>query len=281
MTSPDKQLIDSLETYKDLFDNAHDLIHIIYPDGTILYVNKAWEKLLEYTQEEVQGSSIYSIVIPQDREAFVGYRQDVIKGISYDKKIEVRLLSKSGREISVEGFVSVRKKDGQALYTRGIFRDISTRIRNERELKLLNETLIERENNLQQLLAHAPDAVIVIDAESKILYWNPKAVVIFGWTQTEAIGQKLADTIIPPQYREAHYSGMNRFLTTGEARVQNQTIELTALNKEGKEFYISITISTTQQNGKPAFIAFLRNIDKEKRNELELEKKAKRVGTIQ
>ena len=70
---------------------------------------------------------------------------------------------------------------------------------------------------------------------------------------------------------------MKRFLATGEARVLNQTIELTALNKEGKEFYISITISTTQQNGEPAFIAFLRNIDKEKRIELELEKKRKEL----
>ena len=46
-----QHLIESLETYKDLFDHAYDLIHIVYPDGTILYVNKAWETHLEYAQE--------------------------------------------------------------------------------------------------------------------------------------------------------------------------------------------------------------------------------------
>lgn len=277
MISPDNALIESLETFKDLFDHAHDLIHIIDPDGTILYVNNAWEKHLEFTQEEVQSHSIYSIVAPEDRESFMNYRQDVMKSIANDKRVEVRFCSKSGTEITLEGFVSARFKDGKVLYTRGIFRDISARIHNERELKLLNETLKERESNLQQLLTHAPDAVIVIDAESNILYWNPQAVTLFGWTQEEAIGKKLADTIIPPQFREAHNKGMNRYLSTGEAHVLNQTIELTALNRQGAEFYISLTISTTHQNGKLAFIAFLRNIDKEKRNELELEKKRKEL----
>jgi two-component system, LuxR family, sensor kinase FixL len=273
LSSPDNQLIENLETYKDLFDHAHDLIHIVYPDGTILYVNKAWEKHLAYKQEEVQGRSIYSIVVPEDREAFMRYRQEVIKGISQDKQVVVSLQSRSGETVTVEGFVSVRMNAGKALYTRGIFRDISVRIRNERQLQQLNELLQERESNLQQLLTHAPDAIIVVDEESRIIYWNPKAVAVFGWTEEEAFGKKLGDTIIPPQYREAHNRGMSRYLTTGEAHVLNQTLELSALNKKGTEFYISLTISATRQHGRPAFIAFIRDIDREKRIELELEKK--------
>lgn len=273
MLHPNNHLIESLETYKDLFDHANDLIHMVKPDGTILYVNRAWEKILEYTQEEIQGCNFYAIVAPEDKEAFIHYRNEVIGGLASDKRIEVRLLSKSGKEIIVEGFVSAREQEGQVLYTRGIFRDISIRLQNERQLQRLNKTLKERENNLEQLLTHAPDAVIVIDAASNILYWNPKAVTIFGWSQREAIGKKLVDTIIPTQYREAHNHGMSRYLATGKAKVLHQTMELTALNKDGQEFYISLTISNTLQNGKAAFIAFIRNIDKEKRNELELEKK--------
>lgn len=147
------------------------------------------------------------------------------------------------------------------------------RLQNEARLISANEELRERELNLQQLLTHAPDAVIVIDAESTVTYWNPKAEQVFGWTSEEVIGKKLGTAIIPPQHREAHDRGMHRYLSTGEARMLNKTVDITALDKSGREFYISLTISTTKQNGKTAFIAFLRDIDRQKRNELELEKK--------
>lgn len=273
MNIQDQQVIQSLETYKDLFDHAHDLIHILHLDGSVIYVNKAWEKHLDYTQEEVQGKSIYSYVAGESREAFTHYRRNVVNGTIKDKEIIVTLQSKTGNKINVEGLISVKTNEGIPLYTRGFFRDITTRLRNENQLKLFNEELKERETNLQQLLTNAPDAVIVIDEESTITYWNPKATSIFGWTAQEVIGKKLTDTIVPPQHRQAHNNGLKRYVTTGEAHVLNKTVELTALNKDGIAFYISLTISNTRQNGKRAFIAFIRNIDAEKRNELELEKK--------
>lgn len=66
---------------------------------------------------------------------------------------------------------------------------------------------------------------------------------------------------------------MKRYLRTGEAQVLNRTIEITALNKDGREFFVALTISSTIQNGGPAFIAFIRNIDEQKRNAVELEQK--------
>ena len=277
MSKIDKSAIESLETFKDLFDHAHDLIHIVDPEGTILYVNKAWETILEYTQDDVQGRSIYSLVCSEDRELFATYRQDLMRGIVTDKQVTVRFSSKSGKVIALEGFVSVRWQNGQAVYTRGIFRDISLWLQKEHELEVANETLKEKESNLQQLLTHAPDAIVVINYDSIITYWNPKAAALFGWTAEEALGKNLSDTIIPPQYREAHNRGMNRYLNTGEAHVLNKTIQLTALHKDGSEFYISLTISTTRQNDKPAFIAFIRNIQREKSNEMELEKKRREL----
>ncbi len=65
----------------------------------------------------------------------------------------------------------------------------------------------------------------------------------------------LSKTIIPPQNRDAHREGMKRFLKTGEARVLNKTLELTALNKAGKEFPVSLTVSQAMQQGNKLFIA--------------------------
>jgi two-component system sensor kinase FixL len=83
----------------------------------------------------------------------------------------------------------------------------------------------------------------------------------------------LQSFIIPVQYRDAHQRGMQRYLATGEGPVLNKTIEITALKKTGEEFYISLTISPTSQNGERAFIAFIRDITEQKQNQLELEKK--------
>lgn len=266
-------LITSLETFKDLFDHAHDLIHIVEPDGAIIYVNKAWERILEFPQSEVQGKSIYSYVTPEDASRFKDYRESIIQGASNETEIVLGLKAKSGRIVHVEGFISVRMQEKLPVYTRGIFRDVSTRMLNEARLLAINKELQEREFNLDQLLRYAPDAIIVIDEESMITYWNPKAEQIFGWTEEEVRGKKLGTTIIPPQYREAHEQGMQRYLSTGKAQVLNKTIEISALDKRGREFYISLTISTTRQMGRTAFIAFLRDIDQQKRNEIELDKK--------
>lgn len=279
MNAFEHQSLESLENFKDLFDNAYDLIHLVYPDGTIMYVNKAWERILGYRQEEIQGRSINSIVVAADRAAFMEFREALLKGSLVDRPIVFKLCARSGQEITVEGRVSVRQKDGQPWYTRGIFRDITAWRTNELQLRQTNAALQERENNLRQLLTHAPDAVIVINAASVITFWNPKAVSMFGWTVDEVTGSQLADTIIPRQYREAHQKGMARYLAGGAATVLNQTVELTALHRNGNEFFISLTISETRQNGKPAFIAFIRNIDLEKRNALELEKKRKELET--
>ena len=130
---------------------------------------------------------------------------------------------------------------------------------------LAAEALVENENYLNQIISNAPDAVIVINEKGNITLWNPKTVEIFGWTAEEVLGLDLTDTIIPTQYRENHKVGVKRIVKTGEARILNKTLEITALNKAGKEFPISLTISQATQRGNKLFIAFLRDITFEKR----------------
>ena len=268
-----QKLAESEERYRDLFDHASDMIHFVTPEGEILYVNNAWLNAIGYTEDELKGKSIYSFVAEKERSRFDQYRSEVIAGENRLKEIETSFISKSGNEIIAEGSISCRYKDGKPQYTRGILRNITGRKNNEKKLKFFTEELVEREENIRQLIQNAPDAVIVIDEKSDILLWNPKAEQIFGWSTQEVIGKILSDIIIPQQYREAHHQGMKRFLSTGEQRVMNRTIEITALNKAGVEFYISLTISRAKRSGENAFIAFIRDISEQKKNHLELERK--------
>ncbi len=262
---------------KDLFDHAHDLIHILHIDGRIIYVNRAWATMLEYSNEEIQGHSIYALIEEKDRMAYNQYRQQVLSNNPPDWPIIFNLISRSGKIISVEGFITAKIEKGQPVYTRGIFRDISVRLHNEAELLILNRELQEKQQNLQQLLINAPDAVIVINNSSRITFWNPKAEEIFGWQAGEVLDQRLETVIIPFQYREAHKKGMERYLSTGDGPVLNKTIEITALRRSGREFHVSLTISPTMQDGQRAFIAFIRDITEEKQNQLDLERKTKEL----
>jgi PAS domain S-box-containing protein len=118
----------------------------------------------------------------------------------------------------------------------------------------------ESEEQIQTIFNAAPDAVIIINEEGKIVKWNPKSETMFGWTSGEVLDKLLSEIIIPPRYREAHQRGMKHFLKTGEGPVLGETIEIQALNKNNIEFDIALSISPTIINEKQFFIGFIRDI---------------------
>jgi PAS domain S-box-containing protein len=123
----------------------------------------------------------------------------------------------------------------------------------------------------QLFFENAPDGVVLIDQFNTIQFWNPKAEAIFGWASHEVLGKIISHVIVPEEFREAHDSGMKRYLATGEVRVLNKTIEVPALHRSGKEFFIALTISTIALNGLTNFLAFIRDITEQKQSRAELE----------
>ncbi|HEX8334061.1 MAG TPA: PAS domain S-box protein [Segetibacter sp.] len=272
-----QKLLESEERYKDLFDNASDLIHIVSPEGKITYVNNAWLNTLKYSKEDLKEMNIYSLVVEDKRDSFRQYRESLLGGNADSEGITTCFITKDGNEIMVEGYLTCKFQDGKPLYTRGILRDITKKIEDEKKMRFYNEQLLEREENLTRLIENAPDAIIVIDEQNIIQLWNPKAEIIFGWKAEEVINSDLTQTIIPEEYRDAHNHGMRRFKATGVSQVINKTIEITAINKQNKTFYISLTISLSRQAGKRVFISFLRDITLQKQNEFELDNKRKQL----
>ena len=92
----------------------------------------------------------------------------------------------------------------------------------------------------RMILDTAYDAVVAMDSNGRIIDWNRQAAVTFGWSREEALGRNLAETIVPPSYREAHARGLARFLETGAGPVLNQRIEISALRRDGREFPVGL-----------------------------------------
>lgn len=257
--------------FRDLFDHATDLIHLASPEGIILYANLSWKETLGYESSEVIGNHIGSVITQSERKKFIETRNNLIKTGAKNGPVDTCFVKKDGEEVHVEGYIHCSYRNGQILYTHSILRDVTKRKTEERKLQEFHERIVEREANFNELIQHAPDAIIVIDEESRITLWNPKSEKIFGWKADEVKGRPLSETIIPEKYRERHKNGMQRYLTTGEIHVLNKTIEVTALNKDGDEFHIALTISRANNKGRAIFIAFIRDISEQKKMEEELQ----------
>lgn len=119
----------------------------------------------------------------------------------------------------------------------------------------------------QSVLDHALDAFIAMDAGGFVIDWNPQAQRTFGWSAHEAIGQVLADLIIPPRLRGAHLAGLRRFLDGGASKVLDQRLELNAVDRAGREFPVELTISCDAAVDPPRFYAFLHDISKRRLSE--------------
>ena len=140
-------------------------------------------------------------------------------------------------------------------------------IRHAIERKQSEKAVRDSEARLRAIIDTALDALIGINAQGIIIDWNPRAEVIFGWARGEALGQKLADLIIPPRYREAHERGLQHFLRTGEAVVLNRSIEVAGLRRDGTEFPLELSITSIRRGETYVFNAFLSDITERKRAE--------------
>lgn len=245
--------------FRDLFENTSDLVFFLNIDSSIIVANPAWLITLGYESHEVIGRSIYDFVHTDYIDIHKTVRRDVITN-NKTKEVELAFLTRHNKIIVGEGQIGCSYKNGEPAYTRCVFKNITIP-------KLAEKKIEESEKRLKAFIDSGPDAVIVINEYQQIIEWNPRAEAIFGFTKEEISGKTLAETIIPHQYRAAHHEGMQHFIKTGEGAVLNKTIEITALHKNGKEFYINLSISNVMLNGQWLFIAFLSDISERKKTE--------------
>jgi len=134
--------------------------------------------------------------------------------------------------------------------------------------------------HLRWILDSAHEAFVSMDAGGFVTDWNRAAEETFGWAQADAVGKVLADLIIPPALRDAHWDGLKHYLATGEGPVLSQRLELSALHRDGHAFPVELTISALEVGGRIGFHAFLRDISDRKRAEAEREELVAKLAAL-
>ena len=88
----------------------------------------------------------------------------------------------------------------------------------------------------------AADAMIAAGADGRIIFWNPAATRIFGFTETEALGQSL-DLIIPERFRARHWEGYRQVMETGKTKYAADVLRVPATAKDGRALSIAFTVT--------------------------------------
>lgn len=147
--------------------------------------------------------------------------------------------------------------------------------------RIQSKTLLEQSEERNRLIMNsALNAIINIDCNGKITFWNSQAEKIFGWKSQEVIGKFLSETIIPSQHKSGHDEGMKRYLNTGDGPVLNKQLELPAINKEGVEFPVEISIIPIKQNNELFFCSFIQDISERKNAENQLKYQEEKYRNI-
>jgi PAS domain S-box-containing protein len=256
--SMQKEMESSLKMANNFFNMSFDLL-VVAKGDRFIKINPAYTKTLGYSQKDMDNVSFFTLSTNPKRSV-----EAVSKLAEGETMVNFTdfVICKDGSNKWLNWNATVDLQTG-LMY--GVARDITKMKADDEKLTLYNQKLKENEQQIQIIFDGAPDPVIVIDSESKIIKWNPKATTVFGWDTTEVIGKPLHEFIIPERHRESHKKGLEKFLKTGIGAVLNKTIEIEAVNKNGEEVPVALSISPVKMEDSYIFIGFIRDITESKK----------------
>ncbi|NOY76505.1 MAG: PAS domain S-box protein [Calditrichaeota bacterium] len=242
--------------YRDLIENANDLIFTLDEKGYFKFVNTQLEPLTGYSEEEWKNQSVFDVVFPEDREIVIQAFQECLFGNC--RTVEFRIQHKMG---GIHYFSANLNpiRGGEAIDgVVGIARDITDRIK-------LEEQIVELKNFNESIIKSIGSGLITVDLDRKITYFNTGAEKILKISQNEVIG-KAVDDIFPQ-------SEIEKLLpkdSGGNTSLLNREMEMT--NKQGEKIFIgfSNTPWVDNNNQKMGTIISFRDISEIKRLQVEM-----------
>ena len=130
----ERALRESEARYRDLFDNASDLVCATDPEGRFLYVNRAWHQAIGLPESELERRGFLDVVHPDSRTRYQEIVQRALAGETLTH-VELVLVTSDGGGITVEGNLSCTFQHGRPWMLRGIYRDVTERKRIEDQLR--------------------------------------------------------------------------------------------------------------------------------------------------
>ena len=161
-----------------------------------------------------------------------------------------------------------------------IANNLSKEIEHSNQARMKAESALNHsEARFRTLAETASDAIINIDRDGTVVFWNRAAETIFGYSAGEVIGKPL-DRVIPEEFRAAHRQGLQRVVATGETQIIGKTVEIAGLRKDGREFPLALSLASWQEAGDVFFTGIVHDISERKQAEKALHETEERFRLL-
>lgn len=143
--------------------------------------------------------------------------------------------------------------------------------------KKLEHEALEKEHIFRAITTSAKDAIVLVDEDAKIKFWNHAAEKMFGYKTEEITGKDLHSLIAPERYFELIQKGMAEFKRTGGGNAIGKTLQLTGLKKDKTEFPVGLSLSSFKIGNRWNAVGIIRDMSEWKKIETELRKLGRAV----
>jgi PAS domain S-box-containing protein len=222
------------EICNTVVETASDAIIVIDEQSTILFVNRATERIFGYRVEELVGQQLTMLMPdylrPVHMQAMHRYLETGKRHLPWEQ-VELPGLHKSGKEVCLEISFGEFVADGRRIFT-GTCRDVTERKRTEDE-----------RFRLAAIVESSEDAIIGKNLNGIITTCNQGAERIYGYSAGELIGKPVS--ILTPPERSDEIPQIIEKLSRGERIEPFETVRLT---KDGRRIHISLTVSLIRNN---------------------------------
>ncbi|MCK6452097.1 MAG: PAS domain S-box protein [Alphaproteobacteria bacterium] len=239
-----------------IVESSDDAIVTRRFDGTITSWNAAAERMFGYRADEVMGRRIEAIVPPDrlDEEAGI---VDLVRHGEVLANCETVRRRKDGASVDVSVTVSpVRDAGGEIVGASMIARDITERKRAEAKFR--------------SVLELAPDAMVIVNEEGRIVLVNAETERMFGYGRDELMGQPV-EILMPERARASYPKLRAEYAAAPRVREMGTRMELRGLRKDGTEFPVEISLSPMQASEGLLVFGAIRDVTKRRKRESEIE----------
>jgi PAS domain S-box-containing protein len=261
-------LLESSEKqFRSVVESAIEAIITTDESGKVIFVNKSFEKIFGYAEDEIIGKTFEIIMPPQYREKhgkIFNKLKEKNEDEYFNKTLELTASRKDGTEFPFEMSITSWKVNNQKFIT-AILRDISERKKAEKT-----------QNILSAIVDGSDDAIIGKDIEGNILRWNHGAEIIYGYKAEEVIGKSVS-IIFPPNSDELRQ--ILQEISNGKSIKHYETKRIT---KQGDIIDISLSVSLIKDfNGKIIGASSIgRDITDQKKAEVALAKSEAQLNMV-
>ncbi|MEI6987393.1 MAG: PAS domain S-box protein, partial [Rhodospirillaceae bacterium] len=229
-------------------------------DGSIIKANANYLKAFGYAEGDLAGKN-HSVFVSEDYKASAEYRE-FWAGLRAGKfqSGEFERIGKDGRYIWIEAsYNPIIGPDGKPAKVIKIATDVTDKVCIRRAFK-------DTQARLRAIIDNVLDGIITIDTKGTIATINPAVVRLFGYDDSELIGQNIK-ILMPEPNRSNH----DRYLAEYHSKKGSQAIgverQLEGLTKDGQTFPIELTVTEVDLNGERLFVGLIRDITERKNNE--------------